>query len=364
MFEQIVDDLLNERSEISITLRTRPRSQATVLARDLQQITTTTVAAHATKKLSFPGKTADEAWRFSVVLRILQIMHEALRNDVVLSKRDVYYRDPALFGNQNIVDRYVDDIALTFGMTRSSLNVTAAAKGLIAGAAKFYKRDGSITTLALYESTLIFDPKDLFSVDMTHTRWILVIEKEATFRSLLNSPFWRSASSQGILLTGKGYPDLSTRRLLNFMGIPSMRNGFLAIPVYGLVDFDPDGLSILSTYQHGSLALAHENAEHTVPGMQWLGLRSIHLQDVIGHVHAEQELLALTARDRGMARRMLDREISREGSGAHHERQQTCPRTELQRMLMLNFKAELQVLDAIPEGVENLLAPLLRAFVA
>jgi meiotic recombination protein SPO11 len=283
-----------------------------------------------------------------------------------------------LFGNQNIVDRYVDDIALTFGMTRSSLNVTAAAKGLIAGAAKFYKRDGSITTLALYESTLIFDPKDLFSVDMTYTRWILVIEKEATFRSLLNSPFWRSASSQGILLTGKGYPDLSTRRLLNFMSIPSMRNGFLAIPVYGLVDFDPDGLSILSTYQHGSLALAHENAEHTVPGMQWLGLRSIHLQDVIGHVHAEQELLALTARDRGMARRMLDREISREGSGAHHERvgsgeqrprqqqqqQRPCPRTELQRMLMLNFKAELQVLDAIPEGVETLLAPLLRAFVA
>jgi hypothetical protein len=31
---------------------------------------------------------------------------------------------------------------------------------------------------------------------------------------------------------------------------------------------------------------------------------------------------------------------------------------------MLNFKAELQVLDAIPEGVETLLAPLLRAFVA
>jgi len=37
--------------------------------------------------------------------------------------RDIYYRDPALFSSQRIVDRYVDDIARTFGVPRSMLNV-------------------------------------------------------------------------------------------------------------------------------------------------------------------------------------------------------------------------------------------------
>ena len=48
--------------------------------------------------------------------------------------RDIYYRDPALFGSQDYVDRYVDQIAFTFGVPRNSLNVIAAAKGLVAGA--------------------------------------------------------------------------------------------------------------------------------------------------------------------------------------------------------------------------------------
>lgn len=64
----------------------------------------------------------------------------------------MYYKDPALFGKQSVVDRYVDDIASTFQIPRSSLNVVfsctsvdafaitqnssqvGAAKGLFAGA--------------------------------------------------------------------------------------------------------------------------------------------------------------------------------------------------------------------------------------
>lgn len=37
--------------------------------------------------------------------------------------REIYYRHPALFANQAVVDRYVDDIAFTFGASRSLLNV-------------------------------------------------------------------------------------------------------------------------------------------------------------------------------------------------------------------------------------------------
>ena len=59
-----------------------------------------------TKRYAFPGKSAEEAWRFSkiiafgaafnstnfdlaVIVRILELIHEAIRSDVVLSKRYV-----------------------------------------------------------------------------------------------------------------------------------------------------------------------------------------------------------------------------------------------------------------------------------
>lgn len=41
----------------------------------------------------------------------------------LIRHRDLYYRHPDLFVKQSIVDRYVDDLACTFGITRSQLNV-------------------------------------------------------------------------------------------------------------------------------------------------------------------------------------------------------------------------------------------------
>jgi meiotic recombination protein SPO11 len=58
------------------------------------------------------------------------------------------------------------------------------------------------------------------------------------------------------------------------------------------------------------------------------------------------------------AMRMLERQPAQETFRDGDETEETSSRTELQRMLMLNVKAELQVLDAISGGVEDLLAPL------
>lgn len=97
VFERIADGLTNENTLISILLKIRPTS-ATPHAKDAASAPT------KTKEICFPGRTAREAWRFSrsaiesirgpvtdsdvaVVIRILELMHEALRSDVVLSKR-------------------------------------------------------------------------------------------------------------------------------------------------------------------------------------------------------------------------------------------------------------------------------------
>jgi meiotic recombination protein SPO11 len=39
------------------------------------------------------------------------------------TSRDIYYRHPDLFLKQSVVDRYVDDLACTFGVSRSQLSV-------------------------------------------------------------------------------------------------------------------------------------------------------------------------------------------------------------------------------------------------
>ncbi len=187
--------------------------------------------------------------------------------------------------------------------------------------------------------------RELLSCDMSKVKWILVIEKEATFRSIAASSFWDMIAADGIIMTGKGYPDIATRAMLRFMGTASPQNGFAAPPVYALVDLDPDGLAIMSVYNYGSVALAHESAELRVPGLMWLGLRRENMLVDDEPVHTSQGLLSLTAGDRRKAMKMLERCDDLE------------MRSALQSMLMMNTKAELQILDSIPDGMTNLLRP-------
>lgn len=254
-----------------------------------------------------------------------------------------------------MVDRYVDTIAYTFEVPRAMLHVTAAAKGLMAGAFNICRRDGSFVDVSSERNGMLVPLlKDVLSVNMSAVQWIVVIEKEASFRSIASSCFWDAVASQGVILSGKGYPDVATRALLHFLSTPTPQNGFASPPVYCLVDFDPDGLAIMSTYKNGSATLVHENDDMRVPQLQWLGLRTGYFPGDDENLHTKQGLLALTARDRRKAISMLDRIPSTEND--LHELE---IRDALQTMLMLNVKAELQFLDATPRGMENLLTSTL-----
>jgi meiotic recombination protein SPO11 len=157
---------------------------------------------------------------------------------------------------------------------------------------------------------------------------------------LATNQYWKdSLAGKGILITvplpshsshpkltgiqAKGYPDIQTRQFLRHLS-----THYPELPILCLVDFDPDGIGIMSTYKHGSMSLAHESATLAVPSVQWLGVRScdfLQEEDVQG-------LSKLTARDRRIAVKMLERDVEMEW------------RRELQVMLMLNVKAEIQVL--------------------
>lgn len=86
----------------------------------------------------------------------------------------------------------------------------------------------------------------------------------------------------------------------------------------------------MSVYKHGSISLAHEK-DVAVPSIRWLGVRS---QDFLKTESDMPGLLTLTKRDRRIAGIMLGK--SEEGDLEW--------RRELQVMLMLNVKAEIQIL--------------------
>ncbi len=260
--------------------------------------------------------------------------------------RDIYYKDPSLFINQSVVDRYIDDLAYTLNIPRHQLNVVATAKGLIHGPLGLLTNSG--TTLGCSsdaDGILVPDIRQIKDVYFRGLKWILVIEKEATFRTLCRV---QGQGGNGLLVTAKGYPDISTRAFIHHLSsLP------LCPPIYCLTDCDPHGLSILSTYAVGSVALAHENAHLAVPSIRWLGVR---LEDALatqgqvredgdGENGNEEEsevagVLALSKRDRKLATNMLA------SNPAFAEDTNAEWRREVHYMLFLNVKAEIQILGS------------------
>ncbi|ENI08116.1 hypothetical protein COCC4DRAFT_162561 [Bipolaris maydis ATCC 48331] len=134
--------------------------------------------------------------------------------------------------------------------------------------------------------------------------------------------------------------------------------------MFVLVDLDPDGIAILSTYKYGSYRLMHEDvalmntSALCLPNVQWLGVKSDNMSpSLVGEdgterkmIHQLQGLMRLTTRDRIKATRMLEWDLCAEDGFERGWRR------ELQWMLMLNVKAEMQVLDELPGGLVSWLS--------
>lgn len=129
--------------------------------------------------------------------------------------------------------------------------------------------------------------------------------------------------------------------------------------MYGLVDWDPDGIAILSTYKYGSYRLAHEDVAQadgptlSLPDLRWLGIRGHNISRTpVGESGTDtsamsrlQGLMKLTPRDRKKAMHMLEWDLCAD------EGQEQGWRQELQNMLMLNIKAEMQILNESQGGL-------------
>ena len=231
---------------------------------------------------------------------------------------------------------------------------------------------------------------DTDRLDLTRLCWILIVEKEVCMGAILAAntkyyignvsffhqhgtmgeawPTWFGLDCNmsnlliGLVLThvqAKGYPDIATRGFLR-----QLANHAPHVPTYAFVDLDPDGIAIMSTYKYGSYRLAHENVAPkdtpalSLPNIRWLGVKRHHMSRIpmeesgtqTGSMPELQGLMRLTARDRTKAIQMLEWDLCSE-TGAEPEW-----RRELQTLLILNVKAEIQILEELPGGVVSILS--------
>ncbi|GLA96149.1 hypothetical protein AtubIFM61612_011337 [Aspergillus tubingensis] len=263
----ILDEMSSPYGQPSITLKQRGKRFASLFINpQTQALETSEMQTYTTYR--WPGRDENEAWRFTVALRVLAAIAEAVQAGLLVSKRT----------------------------------------------------------------------QDIQKIDLADVAW-------AVYRRLASSNYHlRSTAGKGILVTGKGYPDLNTRAFVRKI-FDHSRQLNQQPQFYALVDGDPDGMAIMATYKYGSVAFAHENRNLNVPGLHWLGLK---ITDVVAGAGllGDSTLICLTKRDRKKIVAMLSRNPIWAADGPEPEW-----RVELQRMLMLNVKAETEILYDMEGGL-------------
>ncbi|KAG0316279.1 endodeoxyribonuclease [Dissophora globulifera] len=328
------------------------------------------------------------------IFRAIELIHENVYNGTISTKRDLFYRDVALFKSQRVVDNIVENLACTLLVPRPCLNVVAGTRSMVFGSVRMIlgaryqltdsangERDDSLTATSSQTAfnTLVIVPvmmEDVLEIEIhPKTRFVLVVEKEAVMEYLIASRFCHS-HGPCILLTSKGYPDRVARQLLKYLsdmvqaGIhvlsqPSMSKSMLSsvtvrpqygnpwadspyhpldTPLLALVDCDPHGLEIFLTFRCGSVQSAYDNANLAVPTLRCLGQLptdwNSYLTSAEECVNVREEfertMMPLTVRDRGKLVSMLK----------HHPyvRQSREWRRQVSKMLMMNRKTELESL--------------------
>ncbi|XP_035995345.1 meiotic recombination protein SPO11 [Fundulus heteroclitus] len=278
--------------------------------------------------------------KFAQILKILSVIYRLVQSNSYATKRDIYYNNTQLFGSQRTVDSIIDDISCMLKVPRRSLHVLATSKGLISGDLCYLEEDGTRidchhTSAAVSVSSNIAGIRNIVS----SAKFIMIIEKDATFQRLLDDDFCAKLSPC-IIITGKGVPDVNSRLMVRKLW------DTLRIPIFALVDADPHGIEIMCIYKYGSVAMSFEAHSLTVPSVMWLGLLPSDLQRLRV---PEDSLIPLTKGDESKLHSLLKRPYLA-------SQPDWCKEMEL--MQQSKVKAEIQSLSSIaPDFLTNIFLP-------
>ncbi len=268
-----------------------------------------------------------EVKKTAITTRVLELVHQILGKRIHITKRDLFYTDVKLFGDQQFSDAVLEDVACMLGCTRTSLNVVASEKGVVVGRLTFKDAGDLIDCSKMGMGGKAIPPfVDRISEIQSDADFILLVEKDAAFMRLAEDRFYNTYKC--IILTAKGQPDVATRMFLKRL------REELELPVLALVDSDPYGLKILSVYMSGSKAMSYDSASLATHGIKWLGVRP---SDLDKYDIPEQCRLPMTDHDIKTGKQLLREDFIQKNPAWVKE---------LELMLKKKKKAEIQALSS------------------
>ncbi len=262
---------------------------------------------------------------FLQTIRTAQVVNEMLSRGLYSTKREVFYCDVNLFGEQNYSDRAIENLATLLGTRRKCLNVVASEKGVCLGHLLLKDKKDIINCEKLgHGGWAISSFLDQIEILESDAEFILVVEKDAGVMSLTDKKFWNKIPS--IIITAKGQSDRATHEFIRRLVAD------LHIPALGLCDSDPYGLDILLNYAHGSVQSAYETPWLAINDIWWLGVRPSDLDAF--HVTSDCRLL-MDKTDKQRTEYLLrDPRVQKN----------LVMKREVELMLQTQYKAEIQAL--------------------
>ena len=262
---------------------------------------------------------------FLHTLRALSCAHELLVAGRTASLRELYYLNASLMDSQAESNAALARAqALLGGAPRHALGLFSAARGQFAGLLLRARAPGGAEGGGPGWAPLPPAAQPVLSewvapaapgaprFSAYGARFLLVVEKEAIFRRLVEDRIWLQPGLGCVLLTGCGMPCLATRATLK-----QLADAHPGIPVLGLADYNPYGLGILMCYAHGAAKRGGgggggggeeeedeggggggSGACDAVPQLRWLGLRGV---DLPAHGVPAAAMQPLTPADRSRA---------------------------------------------------------------
>ena len=234
------------------------------------------------------------------IMLILDKIHALLIDDEKISLRELYYQMLGQDGGTvTQISEAISAICIMLQIPRGQLHINACSKGLMAGSLTYRTTD--LLEVNCSHSTegepIPNDLEDMLAIE-TNAKLVIVIEKDAVFQRLLDEKFLDSLPFETVLITGKGYPDLNTRKVLRRLAFEVVPNADFVC----LVDGNPHGMEILSVYKYGSLAQVYCGEPLAVPKINWVGIYPSEFSQI-----AQESLQDLTERDYGKARSLQER---------------------------------------------------------
>jgi DNA topoisomerase VI subunit A len=240
--------------------------------------------------------------QLSQTVYLLNTVHRLATANRHVNQRELFYRalseqSAPTFADQSGMNRALFCLLNAIKCDRHELGIFTTARGLVAG-------DPATTTILLDASTeFIADISDhpdglsisdslvAFSTIQTTAKFVLIVEKETVFQTLLacDSFFAKNAC---ILVTARGYPDNITVRFLRRLLTVTAAQ----VPFMYLGDCDPHGVSIALVFNR---ALDNQ--------MRWIG---VHVSDVQSISHERVLGLKMKASDTALLNSLIENEAT------------------------------------------------------